>query len=184
MVNVGDQLTTITDNKLFDLRINIPTEFRSRLKLGLPVDIVNGDGSGGAKGQITYIAPLVDQNTQSIVTKITFRNDGSLRDRQYVRVRVIWERKPGLLISTVAVTSLGGQQFVFVAEPEEAQQDGEATLVAKQKPIKTLSIQGQAYQVISGVEVGDRVVVSRILDLRNGTPIKEESVKTEKPIEQ
>ncbi len=184
VVNIGDQLTTITDNKLFDLRINIPTEFRSRLKLGLPVEIVNGDGSRGAKGQITYIAPLVDQNTQSIVTKVTFRNDGTLRDRQYVRVRVIWEEKPGLLITTTAVTTLGGQKFVFVAEPGESKQEEEATLVARQKPIKTLSIQGQAYQVISGVKPGDRVIVSRILDLRNGTPIKEESVKTEKPIEQ
>lgn len=185
VVSVGNQLTTITDNEIFYMRVNIPTEFRSRLKLGLPVEIVNADGSAGAKGQVTFIAPLVDQSTQSILTKISFRNDGSLRDRQYVRARVIWERKPGLLIPTTAVTSLGGQRFVFVAEPEESKQEVEAAnLVAKQKPIRTLSIQGQAYQVISGVKEGDEIVVSRILDLKDGTAIVEESVKTEEPIEQ
>ena len=185
VVSIGNQLTTITDNEIFYMRVNIPTEFRSRLKLGLPVEIVNADGSAGAKGQVTFIAPLVDQSTQSILTKISFRNDGSLRDRQYVRARVIWERKPGLLIPTTAVTSLGGQRFVFVAEPEESKQEVEAAnLVAKQKPIRTLSIQGQAYQVISGVKEGDEIVVSRILDLKDGTAIVEESVKTEEPIEQ
>lgn len=185
VVNVGDRLTTITNNDLFDLRINIPIEFRSQLNLGLPVEIIKENGTrGGVQGRITYIAASVDQNTQSIVTKVTFRNDGSLRDRQYVRVRVIWEEKPGLLITTTAVTTLGGQKFVFVAEPGESKQKEETTLVARQKPIKTLSIQEQAYQVISGVKPGDKIIVSRILDLRDGTVIKEESVKAKKSNEQ
>lgn len=179
-VNVGEAITTITDNQTFHLNVNVPTENRDRLRKGLPVEIIKSDGSPGTKGEITYIAPLVEQNAQSILVKMTFRNDGSLRDRQYVRARVIWDTQPGVLVPTAAVTSLGGQKFVYVAESGESQD----SLVAKQTPVKVGGIQGQAYQIISGVEPGDRIAVSRILDLKDGRPIKEASLTSQQSIEQ
>ena len=175
-VSIGEQITTITNNEIFDLNIGIPTEYRSQLKLGLPVKIVNKDGSDGLAGKITFISPVVDQATQAIQTKVSFQNDGSLRDREYVRVKVIWQENPGLLVPTRAVSILGGQKFVYVATPGEST---DAKLVAKQQPVNLGTIQGQAYQVISGVEEGDRIVITRILDLKDGTPISEESLTSE-----
>jgi RND family efflux transporter MFP subunit len=183
LINSGEPITTITNNEVFELNISIPTEYRSRLRAGLPVEIIKGEGSEGVKGKVTYIAPLVDQNTQSIHTKVTFDSDGSLSDREYVRVRVIWDERPGVLVPTTAVNTLGSQQFVFVAAPGESQ-NGESSLVAKQQPIKVGDIQGQAFQVVSGVKAGDRIAVSRILDLQNGTPIAEESLTSETTVKQ
>ncbi|ACB54043.1 unknown [Crocosphaera subtropica ATCC 51142] len=174
-VSIGERITTITDNQVFYLNVNIPIENRNRLRQGLPVELVNQDGSPGVQGQITYIAPQVDQNAQSVLVKMAFRNDGSLRDRQYVRARVIWDRQPGVLVPTTAVSSLGGQKFVFLAQSGESQ-DG---LVAKQVPVEVGAIQGQSYQVISGVKPGDRIAVSRILDLKDGRAIKEASLTTQ-----
>ncbi len=171
-VSIGEQITTITDNQVFYLNVNVPVENRNRLRQGLPVELINQDGSPGVQGQITYIAPQVDQNAQSVLVKMAFRNDGSLRDRQYVRARVIWDRQPGVLVPTTAVSSLGGQKFVFLAQPGASQD----SLVAKQVPVKVGTIQGQSYQVISGVKPGDRIAVSRILDLRDGRAIKEASL--------
>ena len=175
-VNIGEQITTLTNNQTFDLNIGIPTEYRSQLKLGLPVKIINKDGSDGVTGKITFISPVVDQSIQAIQTKVSFQNDGSLRDREYVRVKVIWQEQPGLLVPTRAVSILGGQKFVYVATPGDSE---EAELVAKQQPVTLGTIQGQAYQVISGVEEGEQIVVTRILDLKDGTPITEESLTSE-----
>ncbi len=174
-VTIGEEITSITDNEVFYLNVNIPTENRNRLRRGLPVELIKPDGSPGVRGQITYIAPVVDQNAQSILVKMAFRNDGSLRDRQYVQARVIWETQPGVLIPTTAVSSLGGQKFVFLAQPGES----EDSLVAKQIPVQVGAIQGQSYQVISGVKPGDRIAVSRILDLKDGRPITEASLTTQ-----
>lgn len=176
IVNVGTQLTTLIDNKVLDLNVSIPAELQSRLRLGLPVEIIDKDGKPGVRGQVTYIAPSVTANTQSILTKFSFTNDGTLRDRQYARVRVIWDKKPGVLIPTTAITSVGAQKFVFVAQSPQAQEGSTATpsgsnLVVRQTPIQVGTIQGQTYQVISGVKPGDKIAVSRILDLRDGTPI-------------
>ena len=180
-VNIGEQITTLTDNEIFYLNIGIPTEYREQLRLGLPVKIVKEDGTEGITGKMTFISPVADQDTQSIQTKVTFENDGSLRDREYVSVKVIWEEKPGLLVPTRAVSIVGGQKFVYVATPGDSE---EAGLIAKQQPIDLGTIQGQAYQVISGLKEGDRIAVNRILDLKDGTPITEESVTSETIIEQ
>ena len=194
-VSVGEQLTTITNNQNFDLNINIPTEYRSKLQLGLPVETINEDGSPGIEGEITYIAPLIQQATQSILTKVTFPNQDSLRDREYVRVRVIWDQEPGILVPTSAVSTLGGQNFVYVAKQPEADSPESAgnaqasaedsstqaqgserspagALIAQQQPIELGSIQAQEYQVLSGLKAGDRIAVSNILSLSDGTPIK------------
>ncbi|ACK67137.1 efflux transporter, RND family, MFP subunit [Rippkaea orientalis PCC 8801] len=178
-VNVGEGITTLTDNQVFNLNVGIPTENRNRLRQGLPVEIINPDGTPGVRGQITYIAPLVEQNAQAIQVKMTFRNDGSLRDKQYVQVRVIWQQQPGVLVPTAAVSSLGGQKFVFMAQSGQSG-NGKTSLVAKQIPVKVGAIQGQSYQVISGLKPGDRIAVSRILDLRDGRPIQEESLRSQK----
>ncbi|MDJ0681424.1 MAG: efflux RND transporter periplasmic adaptor subunit [Xenococcaceae cyanobacterium MO_167.B52] len=180
-VNIGEQVTTLTDNQIFYLNIGIPTEYRNQLKLGLPVKIIKKDGSEGITGQVTFISPVVNQSIQAIQTQVTFQNDGSLRDREYVQVKVIWQENPGLLVPTRAVSTLGGQRFVFVATSGESK---EAELVVKQQPITVGPIQGQEFQVISGIKEGDRIAVTRILDLKDGTPITEESVTSEKIIEQ
>ena len=207
-VNAGDELTTITNNQNFDLNINIPIENRDRLKPGLKVQVVNADGSPGIEGKITYIAPFVQQDTQAILTKAVFPNQGSLKDREYLRVRVIWDSKPGILVPTTAISTLGGQDFIYIAKEkqasksDEAASDGESpesdsagnseggqgeqatkedvpagSLIAEQQPVKLGSIQAQDYQVVSGLEAGDRIAVSNILSLRDGTAISEAGQK-------
>ncbi len=194
-VSAGTELTTITNNNSFNLNINIPVEYRDRLKPGLSVQAINNDGSPGVEGKITYIAPLVQQNTQSVVTKVTFTNQASLRDREYVRVKVIWDEKPGVLIPTTAISTLGGQSFVYVAKNNSQPKDNAKSsaknnsqpkdnaksqnntkssgksLVVQQQPVKLGNIQDQSYQVVSGLKPGDRVAVSNILSLKDGTSI-------------
>lgn len=173
-VNVGQVLTVLTDNREFDLRIFVPVEQRSLLKLGLLVEIIDGGGAGeGITGKITFVSPNVDQTTQSILAKVTFPNDGILRNGQFVTVRIIWNEQPGILVPTIAVSTLGSQRFVFVAE------QADSGLVAKQTPIQVGPIQGQAYQVISGLEPGDQIAVSRILDLSDGRPIQPDNLQSQ-----
>ena len=178
VVNVGEVITTITNNNSLNLNISIPIEYRSRISLGLPVELVNEDGTAGARGSITYIAPLVNQDTQSIQTKASFPNSSNLKDSEYKKVKVIWNEKAGLLVPTTAITRLGGQKFVFVATQQDDQ------LISKQVPIQVGDIQGQSYQVISGLKQGDQIAVSRILDLKDGTPIADEKkLSSQKPAE-
>jgi hypothetical protein len=57
--------------------------------------------------------------TQSILAKASFDNsEGQLRDGQFIRAKVIWNTRPGILIPTTAISRVAGQNFVFVAQEQ------------------------------------------------------------------
>ena len=68
---------------------------------------------------------------------------------QYVRARVIWQRRESLVVPVVAVQRINGQYFVFVAETGGDAQKG--ALVARQRPVSLGAIVGNAYVVRSGL---------------------------------
>jgi RND family efflux transporter MFP subunit len=173
-ITAGDVLTVITQNNAMELNVGIPIEQASRLNLGLPVEIVDTQSQAIARGRISFISPRTDPNSQSVLVKAAIDNNGRLRDDSFAKARIIWSEQPGVLVPTEAISRIAGKNFVFVAE-QVKQKNGETALVAKQKPVTLGAIQGQAYQVMSGVKPGDRLVVSGILNLADGTPITTES---------
>jgi RND family efflux transporter MFP subunit len=166
-VSTGQTLTSITENKIVDLRISVPINRSSQLRVGVPVQLMDPNTSKRlSTGSISFIAPQVDTANQAILAKARFPNqDGSLRDKQFVIAKVIWSQKPGVLVPTVAVSTSGAQNFVFVAEKG-------AKLVVRQRPVQLGNIQDQSYQVLNGVKPGDEIAVTQILNLRDGTPIQ------------
>jgi RND family efflux transporter MFP subunit len=178
-VEPGEELTTITQDSTLELNIRVPIEQASGLKLGLPVEIMDQQGKASANGEISFISPRVDRNSQGILIKAAFNNDGRLLDDGFARARVIWSEQPGVLIPTEAVSRIAGKSFVFVAEETE-QKNGSNALLAKQKPVTLGAIQGQTYQVTSGLKSGDRLVTSGILNLTDGAAISTESITSNK----
>lgn len=174
-VSTGQTLTTINQNNFFDLQIPIPLSHTADLRQGLAVQLLDPNTSNKlGSGNIYFISSQADPNAQTILTRARFPNAGnSLRDSQYVKARVIWNTKPGVLVPTEAVTPIGGQNFVFVAQ--ERTVNGKNQLVAHQIPVKLGNIQGQDYQVESGLKPGDKVIVSGVIRLREGSPIAPQS---------
>jgi RND family efflux transporter MFP subunit len=185
-VKVGDlvtpstTLTSIIQNNTLDLSIAVPIERSRQLRVGLPVEMLDEQGQPALRGRISFVSPEVSSSEQSVLAKASFTNDGSLRDGQLVRTRVIWSSQPGLLVPTAAVTRIAGQTFVYVAEAAEPNPDQPAPpaepgqppmQVARQRLVQLGSIQGNSYQVISGVQPGEQVIVSGVLNLTEGAPI-------------
>jgi len=186
-VEKADQLTTLTRNDSLELNISVPLEEAKKLRLGLPVQMLNIQGQPTATGKISFISPDASSDSQTILVKANFGNSRSqLVNRQSVQTKVIWNERPGILIPVTAVSRLGGETFVFVAEaptekkaePTEKKAEapaekkaGAPSLVAQQKPVKLGVIEGNNYQVIEGLKAGDKIVVSGILNLTNGAPI-------------
>ncbi len=172
-LEAGDEVTSIIQDDALELSIGVPVEQASRLAIGLPVEIIDRQGKVLVEGDISFISPKTDRSSQAILVKAAFNNNGKLKDDSFARVRIIWSEQPGILIPTEAVSRIAGKTFVFVAQ-ETKQEDGSTTLVAKQRPVELGAIQGQSYQVISGLELGERLITSGILNLADGTPINPE----------
>ena len=174
-VNVGQSLTTITQNESIDMRISVPSNYSSQLHLGLPTELIDANTDKRLViGSVNFISPRVDTGAQSILSKTRFPNrDGNLRDGQYVRAKIVWSTRNGVLIPTIAVTRIGGQNFVFVAQNDTSV--GKSRQVVHQRPVKLGDLQGDSYEVIEGIKAGERIAVSNILKLRNGSPIQPQS---------
>jgi RND family efflux transporter MFP subunit len=172
-VKAGDKITTLTQNDELELRMEIPLERGSELKLGLPVEISDAEGEALTQGRITFVSPTVNQDSQTILAKATFRNNGELRDRQFVRAKVIWSQRPNaIVVPTTAVIFQGQQRFIFVAQ-------GSDPMVAKRKSLELGLIKGDRAEVVQGLVPGDRIVVSGIQKLGDGAPIM--AIGNEKP---
>jgi RND family efflux transporter MFP subunit len=167
-VKSGDTLTTIIQNQTLNLRLSIPAERSPELRIGVPVQLAGSkDTDILATGRISFISPQVDSQTQTILAKASFPNpEGSLRDAQQVRARAIWKRSPGVSIPTTAVSRVAGKDFVFVAQSQ-----GPSQLIARQKLVKLGEIRGNNYHVVQGLEAGETIVVSGLINLSDGAPI-------------
>ncbi|MCC0178410.1 efflux RND transporter periplasmic adaptor subunit [Waterburya agarophytonicola K14] len=177
-VDIGEQITSITQDDALELRIGVPLEQASKLKIGLPVEIIDRQGNAIAEGDVSFISPRTDRSSQAILVKAAFNNNGKLKDDSFARARIIWSEDSGLLIPTVAVSRIAGKTFVFVAKEKE-QEDGTKALVAEQRPVELGAIQGQSYQIISGLKPGDKLITSGILNLADGTPVNAETVTSQ-----
>ncbi|WP_414578845.1 efflux RND transporter periplasmic adaptor subunit [Anabaena sp. CCY 9402-a] len=175
-VSKGDELTTLTRNSALELNISIPLNQAAQLQTGLPVQMLDTQGETTTTGRISFIEPNANSNSQTVLAKATFSNGtGQLINRQLVQAKVIWDERPGVLIPVTAVSRLGGETFVFVAQAPEKPQPDAPSLVAIQKSVKLGAIEGNNYQVLEGLKAGDKIVVSGILNLSNGAPIVPES---------
>jgi RND family efflux transporter MFP subunit len=172
-VREGDRVTTATlittIDQAADLEayINVPLERSTELKAGLAVELLGEDGKVIASNPVTFIAPRADDATQSVLVKATLRQrPPGLRVMQYVRSRVIWSNEPALVVPVVAVSRIAGQHFVFVAEGSDGK------FVARQKPIVVGPVIVDDYVVMRGLMAGDRVIVTNVQKIGDGSPVK------------
>lgn len=172
-VHVGDYvsgptlLTTVDENRDLEAYIYIPAEKASQIRMGLPVEILDNSGQLLEKSAIDFISPQVDNGLQGILVKAPVHSEQAIvRTAQLVKARVIWSSAPLPVIPVLAVTRLGGQAFVYVA------QDQGGHYFAHQVAVKLGDTIGNNYAVLAGLQNGDRVIVSETQFLVDKMPVQ------------
>ena len=162
-------ITTIDDNNSLEAYIQVPLDRAPELRVGLPVQLLDTDGKVMATNRISFVAPRVDDATQTVLVKAALRErPPSIRTEQFVRSRIVWRSAPGLTVPITAVTRINGKYFCFVVE------NSPKGPVARQRPIEVGDLMGNDYIVKSGLAAGDRLIVSGIQKIGDGAPVKPE----------
>jgi RND family efflux transporter MFP subunit len=172
-VHIGDYvspqtlLTTIDENADLEAYIYIPTEKSGDIRMGMPVQIVSTTGEVIENTKIDFISQQVDNAVQGVLAKAPVHGTmDRFRTEQLVKARVIWSTSPTPTVPVLAITRIGGQPFVYVA----AEVNG--TTVAKQRSVTLGDTIGNDYAVKGGLKQGERVIVSGIQFLIDGTPVQ------------
>jgi RND family efflux transporter MFP subunit len=171
-VHVGDYvapatvLTTVDENKDLEAYIYVPTERASQLRQGLDVELTDNAGKLLEKTQINFLSAQVDSTLQGILVKAPVHAAPEvLRNAQLIKARVIWSTTPMAVVPVLAVTRQGGLSFVFVARKQGALTQAIQTAVTLGDTV------GNSYSISSGLNAGDRVIVSSTQFLVNGMPV-------------
>jgi RND family efflux transporter MFP subunit len=172
-VVVGDRvtkstvLTTVDENDVLEVYLNVPVGQAPLLKVGLPVRLVDDSGRIIATNPIGFVSPNVDTATQTVlVTAPLVEGRGQFRADQFVRARVVFSEAPGLTVPVTAVLRINGQYFAFVVEK------GGPGTIARQKPVDLGDIVGNEYVVRSGLQPGEQLIVAGLQKIGDGAPVQ------------
>lgn len=173
-VHVGDYvsattvLTTVDEYKDLEAYIYIPTERAASVRDGLAVDLMDEAGNVLAKTAIDFVSPQVDNNLQGILAKAAVpKASEKLRNGQIVNARVTWGTTQQPTVPVLAVTRIGGQDFVYVAAPGQG-----GGYAAHLESVTLGAPVGNVYPVQGGLKTGDKVIVSGIQMLQEGAPVQ------------
>jgi len=166
-VSATTMLTTVDENKDLEAYIYIPTERAAEVRLGLPVNIVDTNGDVLESTRVDFVSPSVDNGLQGILVKAPLNSAlDKFRNAELVKARVIWSTAPTATVPVLAVTRIGGQTFVYVA------QKGDKGTQAKQRAVTLGDTLGNDYAVTAGLKPGDKVIVSGTQFLVDGAPVQ------------
>lgn len=171
-VRVGDHvtnqtlLTTLDRGKELEAYVYVPAEKSAAVRLGMPVEILDDEGRPVERTRVSFISPRVDTDSQTLLVKSAVPNaDMRFRNAQQVHSRVVWSEEKRPLIPVTAVSRMSGKIFAFVAEGQGPQ------AVARQRAIQVGDLIGNDYVVLSGIQPGDKVIVSGVQLLADGMPV-------------
>lgn len=174
-VHVGDRvavttlLTTVDEPGGLEAYIYVPVEHSADLKLGLPVKLLDADGTVLTDTRVTFVSPQVDTSTQTVLAKAAVPNDHArFRIAQQVRAQITWSVHEAPVIPVLSVSRINGQFFGFFAVKQ-----GNGT-VARQRLLTLGDTFGNDYVVQGGAKAGDHLITSGTQFLQDGAPVAEQ----------
>lgn len=162
MAMPSSPLFVIAEAGPLELQVNVPEQELSHLKVGAPVRVESAAFPGESfAGKIREVSPAVDPQTRQIKAKIDLGSDGPLKVGMFVRATISTGSRESLLLPTSAIQTDGAQTFVYLDE------DGKA----KRTPVVTGIRQDANVEILSGLSIGDPVVVEGGAFLKDGVSI-------------
>ena len=166
-LNAGEPITTLQalDNVYVDFYL--PQQNLAQIKIGQTITVkTDAYPEQTYTGTIHVINPRIDTDTRNVQIRAILKNPRhQLLTGMYVNVSLIVGETAQLI--TVPRTALSFNPYgtsIFILEKQADK------LIAKQRFVNTGQSRGDQIAIINGLQVGDKIVTSGQLKLRNGSP--------------
>ncbi len=158
-------IATLYNNSPAKIEFSVPSRYSSLIEAGKKIRFtVENDTSRVFVGEVYAVEPRINEETRTLKLRALADNsNGLLLPGQFVKVDLILNSKSNaLLIPTQAVIPGQRGQTVFIANSGKA----------KEVEIQTGTRTNLKIEVLSGLQPGDTVILTGILQLRNDLPIR------------
>lgn len=162
-VSPGTVIASLRDIDPLKLEFSVPQRYSARIKKGREIEFIIPPSSDKYSAEIYAIEPRLNSDTRSMDVRALVRQPKGLLPGTFAEVMLTVNTDSNALMvpSEALVPSLEGES-VFIYS------DG----IADARPVKTgLRTSGEV-QINSGAAEGDTVIVSGIVMLRPGLPVK------------
>ena len=162
------QVATLQSINPIKIDFAVPQKYYSEIKEGKAIEFTIPNINMNFNGRIYAVEPKIDQTTRTILVRaVAQNNNGVLLPGAYVEINIILNNiSNAMLIPTDAlVPDIEGEK-VFLYKNGKAVPQKVSTGIRTEKNI----------QIINGIENGDSVIVSGIIQLRPNSQIKIKSI--------
>jgi RND family efflux transporter MFP subunit len=168
--NAKAAVVTIADMSSLEVEADVSESNLSQIKPGQPCEIqLDALPEQRFRGEIHMIVPTADRSKATVMVKVRFVDKNS-RILPEMSAKVAFlsrpvkeeEKKPRIALYQSALVNRKNQKSVFVVKGDRV----------VETPVSLGSPMGDMVEVLEGVKVGDRVVLSPSDRLKNGSKIK------------
>jgi RND family efflux transporter MFP subunit len=132
------------------LRAEVPERDARTVQSGQNVRVTVDGDANIYSGQITRLSPVIAEQNRMLLVEADVRNNGSLRPGAFARAEIVTnDSKMAVTVPNNAIVTFAGIEKVIIV------QDGKAV----EKPITTGRRNGELTEIVSGINVGEHVIV-------------------------
>jgi len=143
------------------LRAEVPEREARNVRQGLEVRVTVEGSTNVYMGRIVRLSPTITAQNRILVVEAEVRNNGQLRPGSFARADIVSNEKSlAAAVPTNAIVSFAGIDKVITI------QDGKAV----EKPITLGRRSGEWTEILSGINIGDTVVINPG-NLQSGQPV-------------
>ena len=180
MISEGAFATTQTNIvrlvKISPLKIDfsVPERYAGEISSGFPISFVIDGIDQTFNANVYAVAPKVDANTRTIVARARYPNTNEeLKPGRFASVRLLLSQiENTIAIPTEAIIPEMGGEKVFIVR------NGKAEEVKVKIGLRTES----HIQIQEGLQFGDTILTTAILQLRNNIPDELDTIITNEPL--
>lgn len=168
----GDVITKLTETKKLKVAFSIPTGYKNNLVIGDTVRVLVHDDTVFA--EIYAISPVINPTTRTIEARayLQQKNENPILPGTFGEVIIAKDQSSNaLLVPTQAVVPEINDQVVYLYSNGKAER----------REVKIGGRNAKFVQVTSGIEAGDTIVTTGLLQIRKGMPLELQTVKRQTP---
>ena len=154
-VKVGDPLFKLVGTQRLHAHLPLPESSSRVIRPGLKVRLsAPSSPDKGIEAKIDEIRPTVGAQNRALNAIVKFDNDGTLRGGGSVNARIVLAvREKALTVPEQSLVLRPAGKVVYALVEQEGR------LVAQQRPVETGIRQDGYYEILKGLQAGDRVAV-------------------------
>ncbi len=167
MVSSGMELLSLDDLSVMELDLQIPERYLSKINEGMQVTATtNAWGERVFKGEVVGIDSRINPETLNLRVRIHFANqDQQLKPGMLVAAHMDFAPINAPIIPVQALEYSGTKRYVYVI--------GEDNKATRTEVILGARVENQVV-INKGLEIGERIVVQGIVNMRDGATVIEQ----------